>query len=151
MGDMNPRLPEPPQLAVVPTKRLIEQPQGADATSTWARSTIELGLYMVAVRVRDEMFPVFPVCASTRRSPVDSGRVDRTRHADSRPPMKIRYFQDTDTMLISMSEKQIAETRDLTDNILVELDAEGKLVSMTIEHATQQTDIREFSFEHVAS
>lgn len=65
--------------------------------------------------------------------------------------MKIRYFQDTDTMLISMSEKQIAETRDLTDNILVELDAEGKLVSMTIEHATQQTDIREFSFEHVAS
>ncbi|HEY5627183.1 MAG TPA: DUF2283 domain-containing protein [Nitrospira sp.] len=64
--------------------------------------------------------------------------------------MKIRYFPDTDTMLITMSEKQIAETRDLTDNILVELDAEGKLVSMTIEHATQQTDIREFSFQQVA-
>jgi uncharacterized protein YuzE len=65
--------------------------------------------------------------------------------------MKVRYFPDTDTLLITLSEKRIAETRDLTDNILVELDDEGRLVSMTIEHATQQTDIREFSFQQVAS
>lgn len=65
--------------------------------------------------------------------------------------MKVRYFPDTDTLLITLSEKHIAETRDLTDNILVELDKEGGLVSMTIEHATQQTDIREFSFQQVAT
>ena len=65
--------------------------------------------------------------------------------------MKVRYFPDTDTLLITMSDKRIAETRDLTDNILVELDSEGRLVSMTIEHTTQQTDIREFSFQQVAS
>lgn len=64
--------------------------------------------------------------------------------------MKVRYFPDTDTLLITLSEKRIAETRDLNDNILVELDEEGRLVSMTIEHATQQTDIREFSFQQVA-
>ena len=65
--------------------------------------------------------------------------------------MKVRYFPDTDTLLITLSEKDIAETRDLTENILVELDKDGQLVSMTLEHATQQTDIREFSFQQVAS
>lgn len=65
--------------------------------------------------------------------------------------MKVRYFADTDTLLIALSDKRIAETRDLNDNILVELDDDGRLVSMTIEHATQQTDVREFSFQQVAT
>jgi len=65
--------------------------------------------------------------------------------------MKVRYFADTDTLLITLSDKRIAETRDLNDNILVELDEDGRLVSMTIEHATQQTDVREFSFQQVAT
>jgi uncharacterized protein YuzE len=65
--------------------------------------------------------------------------------------MKVRYFSDTDTLLITLSDKRIAETRDLNDNILVELDDDGRLVSMTIEHATQQTDVREFSFQQVAT
>jgi len=65
--------------------------------------------------------------------------------------MKIRYFSDTDTLLITLSEKRVAETRDLNDNILVELDDDGRLVSMTIEHAAQQTDVREFSFQQVAT
>ena len=65
--------------------------------------------------------------------------------------MKVRYFADTDTLLITLSDKRIAETRDLNDSILVELDEDGRLVSMTIEHATQQTDVREFSFQQVAT
>ena len=65
--------------------------------------------------------------------------------------MKVRYFSDTDTLLITLSDKRVAETRDLNDNILVELDDDGRLVSMTIEHATQQTDVREFSFQQVAT
>jgi uncharacterized protein YuzE len=65
--------------------------------------------------------------------------------------MKVRYFADTDTLLITLSDKRIAETRDLNDNILIELDDDGRLVSMTIEHATQQTDVREFSFQQVAT
>jgi uncharacterized protein YuzE len=40
--------------------------------------------------------------------------------------MKVRYFPDTGTLLITLSDKRMAETRDLTDNILVELDGEGR-------------------------
>jgi len=61
--------------------------------------------------------------------------------------MKVKYFPDTDTLLVNFSDRLIAETRDLNENILIELDAEGRMVSMTIEHAKQQTDVGEFSYQ----
>ena len=61
--------------------------------------------------------------------------------------MKVRYFPDTDTLLINFSDKKIAETRDLNENILIELDDEGRLVSMTVEHAKQQMNVTEFSYQ----
>ena len=60
--------------------------------------------------------------------------------------MKIEYFTDTDTLLIELSNNEIKETRDLNENTLVEFDASGKLVSMTIEHAKEQADVDEFIF-----
>ena len=65
--------------------------------------------------------------------------------------MKIRYFPDTDTLLIDFSDKPIVETRDLNENVLVELDAAGHVVSMTIEHARQQTNVAEFSYQMAAA
>ena len=59
--------------------------------------------------------------------------------------MKVKYFPDTDTLLVHFSDRKIAETRDLNENVLVELDQEGRVVSMTIEHAKQQTDVGEFT------
>ena len=59
--------------------------------------------------------------------------------------MKVKYFPDTDTLLVNFSDKKIVETRDLNENVLVELDQEGHVVSITIEHAKQQTDVGEFS------
>jgi uncharacterized protein YuzE len=61
--------------------------------------------------------------------------------------MKVKYFADTDTLLVNFSDKKIEETRDLNENVLVELDGKGHVVSMTIEHAKQQTDIGEFSYQ----
>ena len=61
--------------------------------------------------------------------------------------MKVRYFPDTDTLLVNFSDRPIVETRDLNENVLVELDEEGRVVSMTIEHAKQQTDVGEFSYQ----
>lgn len=64
--------------------------------------------------------------------------------------MKVKYFPDTDTLLVNFSDKKIAETRDLNENVLVELDENGHLVSMTIEHAKQQMDVNEFSYQLAA-
>ncbi len=64
--------------------------------------------------------------------------------------MKIRYFQDTDTLVIQFTEKAIVDTKDLNENILIELDKDKNLVSMTIEHAQQQARMDDFSFQQVA-
>jgi uncharacterized protein YuzE len=63
--------------------------------------------------------------------------------------MKITYFQDTDTLLVNFNDNEIDHTKDLNENVLVELDKNGAVVSMTIEHAQQQTEIQNFSFNRV--
>lgn len=65
--------------------------------------------------------------------------------------MKIRYFQETDTLYIELKPVEAAETRDLDENTLMELDASGNICAITIEHARERADIPHFSFEHVAA
>ena len=65
--------------------------------------------------------------------------------------MKVTYFNDTDTLLVCFNDHKILETRDVSENTLIELDEHGNVVSMTIEHAKQQTEVTSFSFNQVAS
>ena len=61
--------------------------------------------------------------------------------------MLAKYFSDTDTLLLQFSSNEINETYDLNEDVLVEVDKNGHVVSMTIEHAKQQTDVNQFSYQ----
>ena len=63
--------------------------------------------------------------------------------------MKITYFEDTDTLLVYFNDNEIVETKDINENTLLELDVDGKVVSMTIEHAKNQTEISSFTFNQI--
>ena len=65
--------------------------------------------------------------------------------------MKITYFQDTDTLYIEFRVGSVAETRDLDENTLLDLDAEGQVVALTLEHASERADVPHFSYEQVAA
>jgi uncharacterized protein YuzE len=65
--------------------------------------------------------------------------------------MKIKYFTDTDTLLIEFRDGPVAETRDLDENTLLDVDAKGNLCAITVEHASERTGIPEFSYEQVAA
>ncbi|UCV27746.1 DUF2283 domain-containing protein [Ferribacterium limneticum] len=65
--------------------------------------------------------------------------------------MNIKYFQDTDTLYIEFRKGEIAETRDLDENTLLDVDRDGNIVAMTMEHARQRADIPQFSFEQIAA
>jgi len=56
--------------------------------------------------------------------------------------MKLSYFNDTDTLYIELQGDLVAETRDFDEDTLVDLDAAGKLVAITIENASQRADVR---------
>jgi uncharacterized protein YuzE len=51
--------------------------------------------------------------------------------------MTIKYFRDTDTALLEFSNRSIDETREISENVYIDLDKDGNLVSMAIEHAQQ--------------
>lgn len=61
--------------------------------------------------------------------------------------MRVEYFEDTDTLQITFNESRVADTRDLDENTLIETDAEGRLVSMTIEHAQERADLETFLYK----
>ena len=63
--------------------------------------------------------------------------------------MKIKYFQETDTLLIEFKVTDMAETRDLDENTLLDFDSSGNICAITIEHARERTDIPQFSYEQV--
>ena len=63
--------------------------------------------------------------------------------------MKIRYFQDTDTLHIEFKPAEIAETRDLDENTFLDVDKAGRILGITVEHASQRTDVPRFSYEQV--
>ena len=63
--------------------------------------------------------------------------------------MDIKYFPDTDTLLIDFSDREIVETKDINENILVEFNGNGELVSMTIEHAKIQMEVNSLTFHRV--
>jgi uncharacterized protein YuzE len=65
--------------------------------------------------------------------------------------MKIKYFQDTDTLYIEFRAVEVAETKDLDENTLLDLDREGKICGITIEHARDRTEIPAFSYEQVSA
>lgn len=64
--------------------------------------------------------------------------------------MKIRYFRDSDTLYIEFRGAKVAETRDLDENTLLEVDSDGNICAITVEHAQERADIPHFSFEQVA-
>jgi uncharacterized protein YuzE len=65
--------------------------------------------------------------------------------------MKIRYFTDTDTLYIEFRERPVEETKDLDDNTVLDLDKDGNICAITVEHASTRAGIPDFSYEQVTA
>jgi uncharacterized protein YuzE len=48
--------------------------------------------------------------------------------------VNVKYFRDTDRALLELSSQAVEETREISENVYVDLDKSGNLVSMTIEY-----------------
>ena len=63
--------------------------------------------------------------------------------------MKIKYFSDTDTALVEFCDRKVAETKEINENIYIDLDSSGNLVAMTIEHARKKGRPHNLSYEQI--
>ncbi len=65
--------------------------------------------------------------------------------------MRVKYFEDTDTLHVQLSDATVAETKELNENLYLDLDSDGKVVSLTIEHAKANSGKLDFSYETIAA
>ena len=65
--------------------------------------------------------------------------------------MKIQYFADTDTLHIEFRAVEVAETRDLDEATLIDVDKNGDICGITVEHASKRAEIPKFSYEQNAA
>ena len=65
--------------------------------------------------------------------------------------MKITYFHDTDTLYIEFRSVPVVETRELDESTLLDIDSDGNLCGLTLEHARERADIPHVTFNQVAA
>jgi uncharacterized protein YuzE len=65
--------------------------------------------------------------------------------------VKVCYFEDTDTLYIDFRDSNIAESNDLDENTILDVDAEGNVCAITFEHASRRTDASHLTVEGIAA
>jgi len=65
--------------------------------------------------------------------------------------MKVKYFEETDTLYIEFRDDTIVESRELDENTILDVDAEGNVCAITFEHASERTDVRQLTVEGLAA
>jgi len=54
--------------------------------------------------------------------------------------MKIQYFSDTDTLAIELTTKIVVFTDAITEDLILDYDNEGKVVTITIDNCSKNVD-----------
>ncbi len=65
--------------------------------------------------------------------------------------MKVQYFADTGTLYIAFRERESAQSKDLDENTVLDLDAEGNVGAIIFEHASQRTGVHHLTVERIAA
>ncbi|MGQ9632168.1 MAG: DUF2283 domain-containing protein [bacterium] len=61
--------------------------------------------------------------------------------------MKFHYYSETDSLYIDLSEKVGVDSREVAPGVVLDFDAEGHLVGIDIDHASQIADLSRLEAE----
>ncbi|OGP50967.1 MAG: hypothetical protein A2Y79_10405 [Deltaproteobacteria bacterium RBG_13_43_22] len=59
--------------------------------------------------------------------------------------MKLNYYPETDSLYIDLSEKTSIESREISEGVVLDYDAEGNLVGIDIDNASTKIQLNELS------
>ncbi len=59
--------------------------------------------------------------------------------------MKLNYYPETDSLYIDLSEKPSVESREISEGVVLDYDAEGNLVGIDIDNASTKVQLKELS------
>lgn len=55
--------------------------------------------------------------------------------------MKLHYDQENDSLYIDLNSRPSADSREIQDGVIIDLDATGKIVGIDIQHASELMDL----------
>ncbi|MHB0950261.1 MAG: DUF2283 domain-containing protein [Gemmatimonadaceae bacterium] len=55
--------------------------------------------------------------------------------------MKLAYHKDTDSLYIDLADAPSAESREVSDGVVLDYDAAGNLVGIDIDHASRKVQL----------
>jgi uncharacterized protein YuzE len=55
--------------------------------------------------------------------------------------MKLHYYPETDSLYIELRNAPGAETREIVEGLVVDLDSNGDVVGLDIDHASKKLDL----------
>ncbi|HET7322225.1 MAG TPA: DUF2283 domain-containing protein [Longimicrobiaceae bacterium] len=61
--------------------------------------------------------------------------------------MKFHYYPDTDSLYIDLSETPSADSREVAPGVVLDFGADGSLVGIDIQHASEGTDLSRLEAE----
>lgn len=61
--------------------------------------------------------------------------------------MRFQYYADTDSLYIDLADRPGAETREATPGVNLDFDAEGRIVGIDIDHASEVVDLARLEAE----
>ena len=56
--------------------------------------------------------------------------------------MKISYYPDTDSLYIDLAEQPGVESREISEGVVLDYDAQGRLVGIDIDNASQKVELK---------
>jgi len=65
--------------------------------------------------------------------------------------MKLNYYPETDSLYIDLSEKPSAESREISEGIVLDYDASGNLVGIDIDNASRKVQLKQLILSKLPS
>jgi uncharacterized protein YuzE len=61
--------------------------------------------------------------------------------------MKLNYYPETDSLYIDLSEKTSTQSREISEGVVLDYDADGNLVGIDIDNASKKVQLKELSLK----
>jgi len=63
--------------------------------------------------------------------------------------MKLNYYAETDSLYIDLSSSLSVDSIEISEGVVVDYDANGKVTGIDIDHASRNLDLEEMTMTHL--
>jgi len=63
--------------------------------------------------------------------------------------MKLHYYKETDSLYIDLNASPSVDSREISDDLVVDYGQDGRVVGLDIQHASASLDLSKIEAEHL--